>query len=345
MTAEPGDRKLLGPALAAAAIFLLGVFYHWPLKLDHDVSYFLATAHLVNQGARLYVDVLEFNTPASVEIAQLSDWIATALHTPLDLTHKAVILAVMAACLAACLAVVSPLLRRPGPGRWCIAIGLAVVTMFGAAQGIGAREQLCCLMMMPWALSIAAGDGVGPTSKSRVFQVAIGAAAGFGLFFKPHFIVFAVGLGVIDLVRAGWRPQRLLLSTWLAAAVSIALYAYLMLQPGYLAEMAPFYLQTMGALQSGKMYALRDPAIVPAIVVLAFLAVRPKTGEALPWLPVSVAVVFCSLALAIFVQQGFGFGYQIMPMKIGVAVAAVFALAWRMSSGSPPRPPVLRRSA
>ncbi|RYG96082.1 MAG: hypothetical protein EON58_12825, partial [Alphaproteobacteria bacterium] len=229
------DRTNLGGLLLAAlAVFGLAIVYHAPNKLDHDVSYFLAAAHLVNNGDRLYVDLIDVNTPASVFISQLSDWIASALSAPLDQTHKAVVLVAIGAAIALSFVVLLPILRQPGLGRWCIAIGLPAAVLF-ATPAIGGREHLAAVGLMPWVLSVAMA---GRMTTGRVLSIAIGATAGFAMLLKPHFALFGLTIALVELVRVRGRIDRLSLSTWTAGIVSVALYVGLLLfVPQYLSEM------------------------------------------------------------------------------------------------------------
>ena len=63
-------RASLAPLLLAVlAVFGIAIVYHAPNKLYHDVSYFLAAAHLLNNGDRHYVDLIDVNTPGAVFIS------------------------------------------------------------------------------------------------------------------------------------------------------------------------------------------------------------------------------------------------------------------------------------
>lgn len=328
-----GVRKRVSLApllLAVLVVFGLAIAYHAPNKLDHDVSYFLAAAHLVNNGDRLYVDLIDINTPASVFISQLSDWIASALHAPLDQTHKAVLLAVAGAAIALSFAVLSPLLRQPGLGRWCIAIGLPAVMLF-ATPAIGGREHLAVIGLTPWVLSVAMA---GRTTINPALGAVLGVVAGCAMLLKPHFVLFGVAIALVELVRVQGRIDKLSLATWTAGIVSIALYLGLLLfVPTYLSEMVPFTVETLGRYSSDRLQAVMSlvgSGKLIATLVLIYALVRPASGARFFSLPVTVAVVFLLTAIAIYIAQGFSFAYQLLPVKMALALCAVFILARRL---------------
>ena len=317
--------------LAPLAMFGLAILYHAPNKLDHDVSYFLAVSHLVNNGDRLYVDIIDFNTPAAVFIGQLSDWIARALRAPLDQTHKAVVLAAAATGLALSFTVLSPVLRKPSLGRWCIAIGLSAAILF-ATPAIGGREHLAVIGLMPWVLSTAMADRA---SANPPLGIALGMAAGCAMLLKPHFVAFGLTIALVELVRVRGRLNELSLATWTAGIVSIVLYLGLfLLVPTYLGEMFPFATATFGRLSSDRLQAaasLVGSGKLIATLVLIYVLVRPASGMPFFTLPVVVAVVFILTAIAIYIFQGFSFPYQLLPVKIALALCTVCILAQRLS--------------
>lgn len=332
LTEDTPKQTSLAPLLPAAlAVFCIAIVFHAPNKLDHDVSYFLAAAHLVNNGDRLYVDLIDVNTPAAVFISQLSDWIARLLHTPLDLTHKAVILAACAASLSLSFAVLSPVLRRPGWGRWCIVVGLSAAVLF-ATPAIGGREHLAMIGMMPWVLSIAM---TGQTRISPALGITIGVAAGCAMLLKPYFVLYGLTIGLVDLVQVHGRLGKLSLGTWAAGIVSASLYLGLfLLVPTYLSEMVPFTVETFGRFSSdrlGAIASLFSSGKLLATLVLIFVLLRPAPGVRLFSLPVIVGAVFVSTAIVIYIAQGFSFDYQLLPVKISLAVCVVFMLAQRLS--------------
>src|SRR5579871_2075865 len=338
--AEAARTSLAPLWLAVLAVFALAFFYHWPHALDHDVADFLASAHLANHGERLYVDIVEINTPAAIDIGRLSDFIATNLHTPLDQTHMAVLLALSLLATVLSLVVLAPLLRQPGAGRWCITVGVSLSLMLTEPE-IGSREQLCCLGLLPWAFAIASADRFPIRPQLGIL---VGLVAGFALFVKPHFVLYALAFGFIDLARARGRFNRLQLATWVAAAVSIALYVWLMLSPGYLSEMTPLGLETLGRYKTALLPSLWEfvksgkAPLMLAALGLFYLLLRPTSDTRFPILPASLGAGAIIVSAVIYVLQGFDYGYQLMPLKTSLNLSAVFVLAWLLPSNPAARP-------
>jgi hypothetical protein len=320
--------------LTALAVWTLAVLVNWPLKLDHDEAYFLASGRILNEGSRLYTDWMDFNTPAPSGVARWSAWLASVLQTPLDLTHKATIYLLTFAGLGVAFAVLLPELRKPGPSRWILAIGLTTVLMFATPE-IGRREQMFCIGALGWIASIllAARDVQRPWPIAAL----AGLAAGLALYEKPHFILFAVVLGLVDLLRARGQLNRVLLSTWVAAAVSIALYAWLLLaNPDFLNVVLPATVDLyrplgMGWQMAAEWLAGSSALRAFALALIAFVLVRGM-GSRPPWIAVAIAASFVVSAALLYVQQGFGFEYHRLPLDIAFNSIALGLLMWALDN-------------
>jgi hypothetical protein len=333
--ASPPATRVWPVALAGLAIWALAILVNAPLKLDHDESYFLASGRILNQGARLYTDWVDFNTTAPSGLGRYSAWLASVLHTPLDLTHKSTIFLLALVGLGVAFAVMLPALRKPGPARWVFAIGIPVVLLFATPE-IGRREHLMSIGIMGWVGSIIlAASGV---RRPWPIALAAGVVAGLVLYEKPHFALFGLALGVIDLVRARFRLDRLLISTWVAAAVSIALYLWLVLaNPDFLGLMLPATVDLYGPLAAGWQWAakllVRDSALRGAALLLATFALWREAETRPPWTAFAVAGAFVITAAALYVQQGLGFEYHRLPLDIAFNMICLGLLAWGLSDG------------
>lgn len=320
--------------LAGLAVFALAVLIHAPLKLDHDVSYFLASGRILNQGAQLYVDWVDFNTTAPSGLGRFSAWLAPILHTPLDITHKATLLSLILLGLGTAFAAALPVLRQPGPRRWVLAIGVPLVILF-ATPDVGRREHLMSVGILGWVISILLAS----SGARRPMPVAIlaGVVAGFAIYMKPHFIFIAVAIGLVDLLRAKGRPDRLLISTWIAAGVSIALYAWLILaNPDFLRVIMPATVDLYTPLALGWRAAAAQltNATLPLTALLAatYILLRSEADKP-PATAFAAATAFLISAAAIYIQQGHAFFYQRLPFDIGLNLAAVSLLAWGLGNG------------
>lgn len=339
--AEAARASLWPPLGLSAMVFLAALAFHWPLKLDHDVSFFLAAARELSQGKTLYDGLIDFNTPGAYGPAFLALGLSAATHAPLDLAEKAVIFALAGLSLAASFAVLSPMLRKPGVMRWILAVGLPAVALF-LTPAIGIREHLVVLGLTPWALSIAMAD----EKRSLALNLAVGAAAGAVLFLKPHFVIFAAALGAVDLIRARFNPLRAGIATWAAGVVSIGLYAWLMLgMPNFAREMLPLALATYGPLHAS---ADDNAALARACIAAATLApllllavIATRGARKLPWPALMVAGASAAAALVIYLAQHLGFAYQLAPLKAVLALSAVFALGWSLEA-APSSSPLAR---
>jgi hypothetical protein len=322
-------------AAAAFAVWVLAVLVNLPLKLDHDESYFLASGRILNQGSRLYADWMDFNTTAPSSVGRYSAWLASVLGTPLDITHKWTILLLALAGVGIAFAVLLPVLRKPGAARWVFGAGLPFVLLFATPE-FGRREQMLCLGVAGWAASIAlAAYGV---KRSSPVALLAGLAAGLALYEKPHFALFGLALGLVDLIRVKGRIDRLLISTWVAAAVSASLYLWLILaNPDFLPVILPATVDLYGPLgigwQDTAVLLLKGAGLPVATVVLAAIALSRQAESRPPWIVFALAAAFVAAAAIIYVQQGLGFEYHRLPLDVALSVICLGLLAWGLDDG------------
>lgn len=322
-------------ALAGLAVWLLAILANAPLKLDHDESYFLAAGRILNQGSQLYTDWVDFNTTAPSGLGRYSAWLASVLHTPLDYTHKSTIFILALLGLGVTFAVMLPVLRKPGPARWVLGVGIPAVLLFATPE-LGRREQMLCIGAMGWAASIVlAASGI---RRSWPVAVAAGLVAGLALYEKPHFALFGLALGLIDLLRVRGRLDRLLISTWVTAAVSISLYLWLILaNPDFLAVILPATVDLYGPLgvgwQATSQKLLTESGLRAAALFLAAFALSRQTESRPPWPALAVAGAFVVTAAALYIQQGLGFEYHRLPLDIGFNLICLGLLVWGLNGG------------
>ena len=116
-SADPARPASPAPVLAASiGLAVAALLLHAPNKLDHDVSYFAASGRYLNDGARLYVDWIDFNTPAPSGLGRISDAWAGWLGLPLDIAHRITLTALGLDSLTIAFAGVRA--RRAGGWRW-----------------------------------------------------------------------------------------------------------------------------------------------------------------------------------------------------------------------------------
>ncbi len=340
MTADSAGRdvatlRVWPLGLAAFAVWVLAVLANLPLKLDHDESYFLASGRILNQGSRLYADWMDFNTTAPSSVGRYSAWLASVLGAPLDITHKWTILLLALSGVGIAFAVLLPVLRKPGAARWVLGVGIPAVLLFATPE-FGRREQMLCIGVMGWAASIA----LAACGLKRPWPLAVlaGLAAGLALYEKPHFALFGLALGLVDLARVKGRIDRLLVSTWVAAVVSASLYLWLVLaNRDFVAVILPATLDLYGPLgigwQDTAVLLLKGAGLPLAALVLATIALARQTDSRPPWTVFALAVAFVAAAALIYVQQGLGFEYHRLPLDLALSVICLGLLAWGLSDG------------
>lgn len=317
---------------ALAAMVGLTAFLTHGVGLDRDVAYFLASARILLQGAELYVDYVSVNTLGPFLLGMASTSVSQQIGTPLDQTHKYLLILLSGGLLSLAVLMIAPAFSRSRIGLLVTAVGLAAVTLLTPTD-FGRREFLLFLCVLPWGIAITlAHGGVRP---ARLVSIATGIGVGFALFLKPHFALVATALGLVDLWQSRGRIDQLTVETVVGAAVTVTLYAgFLLAYPRFLAEAVPMSLDTYGQLSPGPLFAslsfLTGEYGKPVALLLGGCIAIRLLDPLTPWFAHAsrVILVFLLGATVLAVMQGFGWRYHAQPVRLGLHVSLVFVLAW-----------------
>jgi hypothetical protein len=182
------------------------VIVRWFTTLNHDTAYFLAQAKMLSQGRHLYGDLIDKDMPVNTWIGQASVALASVTGLPLDQVH----VLVLSAFLGLSVAMACVLVRRFAAGHssrflvFAFASSLAVFVI--PAADFGQREHLFAAAICPYLIAVAMHwNGV---ARRRIEVVAVSALATLGFFIKPHFVAFAVAIGIAEVLAARGQLRR-----------------------------------------------------------------------------------------------------------------------------------------
>ncbi|MTI05385.1 hypothetical protein E1180_07635 [Roseibium denhamense] len=171
-------------AIGGAGLFLQALTY-----LNHDVAWVLVSSGWLLSGKQFGTDIVAANPPFiwwfSAGPMALSQWIGISPQTSLRLVIGFMILCSLIS--------VNILLRAAGePANtraWLLAVAAFVLTI-GAGRDFGQREQLTVILLLPYLTAI----GVRSRKKDLPWIIGflIGAFAGFGVVFKPYFLMAVI---------------------------------------------------------------------------------------------------------------------------------------------------------
>nr|MBA2466525.1 hypothetical protein [Sphingomonas sp.] len=254
---------LLMLAMAGAAAALQSLV----IPIDCDVSWLITVSEKLLAGARLYVDVIEPNPPASVWLYLPSVWLAgrSGLHP--EAIVAAIFIAGALLSLGATLRLAGGL-RQP-PAALLLAAAIGFVGLILPLGLFAQREHAALLLAFPAlaALALVADGRRLPLGNA----LATGAAAGFVMVLKPHFalaILPAAGY-------AAWRTgsPRPLLPAMLAALGVVGAYAAAILYfaPEYL-RLVPLLAEIYLPMREDMMTLLRGPVVIVPVALAALTA-------------------------------------------------------------------------
>lgn len=311
--------RLTWPWLAACVgAVIIAALLRSLFETNEDVSWLIIVAERVVGGARLYVDFLEVNPPASIFI-YVPGVIFSALTGLNSVQANTTLL--FGACLTGLFVCARSLHRADMVPRHAglVLFGALVVLLAIPTYVFAEREHVVLLAILPalTTLSIRArGRSVDPAS-----MVIAGIGAGLAVSIKPIFALGLLGPAVCVLVRQGCSPLARAGELWLGALLgSIYGFALLTLLPAFRERVLPIALSVYLPKRLPLPNLLSSPGLLvwlSAVLLAMWVTMRSR-------LPPSVAVLLTSSAgfAAAFVGQGKGFAYQCYP-AIALALLAV----------------------
>lgn len=288
--------------------------------LNSDAGYVLVAARRVLDGDRLYVDLIETNTPLIfwlMSVPAMAGTSASLSDARLVALFTAALLWLATACggLAAGRVPGSvQLLRGWVIGAYCLASVFLFLTQ------VGQREQVAVMLLLPQSV-LAACAAAGHRSP-RGLSLAGGVMAGLAVAIKPFFLAPWVAMELVVIALRGRRATiradvgaLLLVQCGYAAAV-------LAWHPDYVTRVLPLLSDWYGAYTTDRLGLVGSGRVV--VIALAALAaiVCPH------WLPrdltAACARIFGAATLGwllSYIVQGKGWLYQLLPAEVSAAAA------------------------
>ena len=313
--AAPAIARPWSPLLAIGlcAVVAIAIQSLW-IPLDADVSWLITVCERVLSGARLYVDVIEVNPPASVWLYLPLVWLAQAIGVRPEAVVAGAFVAGGVVSSLCTVKLASRLNDAPHPAFIAFAAGL--VTLVFPMALFAQREHAALLLALP-ALTALAMIAEGKPLRLATAMLA-GFAAGLMIAIKPHFALAIVPAAA----SAAYRRRSLVpfLPAIVTAAAALGLYAaaFLLWAKVYLAWM-PAISHTYLLYHDTWRNVVVNPLLFPGITLLLALLLRPAR---LPALAVTSALGALGFAAAAIIQAK-GYPNHLYP---GAALALFAAL-------------------
>jgi hypothetical protein len=301
---------------------VIGILLGWmgshlfpPINLD--VGCLLYAAKRWISGDRLYVDVIDPNTPWAIGLHVPAEF--TAEHLGLDGPTWFSVYVVLSVLIS--VGLVAVLTKRYasffGP---LVAPTLPLLALFVLGvdpnRCFGQREHLLMVAVTPYlVLSALRAEGRAEgATVSRGLRIPIALIAGLGFTIKPHFLLPLTLVELYLLVNRGWKESVRDLVPWTILAVQVAhlLFAVLV-TPEYLEVIVPFASEvytTPASMVSRALEILFGPDLGPVLVLL------PLLGSVAVMARLTLARLLALFALGsatIAALQGKGWDYHALP--------------------------------
>ena len=291
--------------LAAFGLGALPVFLG---MLNHDAAWFLHAASRILAGQKLYVDLVEINTPLIVWLSCAPILLARAVGTSEVLAFRLLVLGLIACSLGVSRWTLRRVLPDQPAGRRLLLFLALFILLALPGYHFGQREHLMLALVLPYLL-LASGQAMG-RPLGRDLPWILGIMAGVGIALKPHFLLPWLAVEA-DLARArrGWRawlrPEALAVA---AVGLTYAI-AVLVLTPEYLSVVAwagRAYAATTVASFSSLMS--EPPAVISMVAWLGFALVRPG-GNCRACCRLILVSNVCFLVIVLIQFKGYAYHY------------------------------------
>ncbi|MBM3488238.1 MAG: hypothetical protein FJX67_16660 [Alphaproteobacteria bacterium] len=314
---QPASLRILHAAVFVVPfLWLIG---HLFPPINHDAAAVLDFSRRWLEGERLYVDLIDINTPLTFlhyAVPVLLSYV-TGLATPTALVVWFAL--IIAGTTWLCQGLIASIVPEDRPLTRTLLIGLILfgVTIVPSDE-FGQREHLMIILAMPYVLAAGArAKGIAIRPGHAAFYAGL-AVLGFAM--KPHFAAIPVLIELYLLCARGFRRTIADPVPWMIAAGFGAHVLFILLvTPDYLRTVMPLALEYYLGLGDGGPLAValssHTNATIAALVLLAWPAFRyDRTGIAPAILMFALGGIVSDLA------QGKGWPYHAIPAMVGTMV-------------------------
>ncbi|MEO8558638.1 MAG: hypothetical protein ABI439_06205 [Rhodospirillales bacterium] len=308
--------------LAVPIVWMAG--YLFP-PINHDVGAELDVAARWLAGEKLYIDIIDINTPLVFILHAVPELLARIALSGAQWMSICTILGVLISSYYAVRALKylpsaqQPLLRAFLPVTILFLLAVFPNDMFGQ------REHLLLIFGLPY-LMLAAARAEGAVVP-RSLRIGIGIAAGIAFSLKPHFLLYPALIELYVLYCVGWRNALKDVLPWAVLGTIAAHVAFMLIvTPQYVTFLFPiilrFYSQVGDAdtwdVVTGGLMLPTLLVLVPLAAFALFVSKSKLTHTIALW--VVCGVIIC-------VVQSKGWRYQAMPALAGTLLLAAITIA------------------
>lgn len=301
----------LAGVLPAAAVFLAAALLRLVIAGNSDVSWGITVAEKILAGARLYVDVIEVNPPASIYLYLPQ----TALARALSLKPEWLVDASAFFAAALSLWFTARIVRRnrllpAGVSETAALAVMAFVLTLLPMRIFAEREHFALIAALP-AIAVLAAMAGGKTVSPAV-QIVAGIGAGLMAACKPYLAFGIIFAALAAALKArSWRPL-FALQNWCAAIVCIVYAIWIWRAfPVFVSDILPFVADTYVPMRfSLAVFVFRSGLTLwlLALVLLYYFMRRAIFRPAL-FVPLAASGGF----ILAYVVQGKAYPYQSYP--------------------------------
>lgn len=319
-------RLLHGLVLAVCAIWLVGYFLP---PINHDTAVILYISRVWLEGARLYVDAIDINTPLVFVLHLLPEAISKLTGIPGTTVLVALLGLGIGASFMTCRWVLNASLDPAHATADALLPLLLLFLLIVYPNNMFAqREHIMLVLTMPYLL-IASGRA-DEEELSRTLKIVTGVLAGLGFAMKPYFLGIPLFVELYIVSQLGLRRSLLDPSPWavLGVCVAHALFSVIV-TPEYFTVALPLARAFYSEVSQWSMLDLAlsanlgpPTAILPLLGIAAFLAVRSHLAR----------VIFLAGlgGLVSAYAQGKGWPYHALPAQAFTLLLAAVIIAYVM---------------
>ncbi len=305
-------------ALCAALSAALALVF-WDRLSNHDIAWYLFATRDWLAGAELYKDLIEVNPPLYFYLTVPGLLLADALGISDANGHTLGVALFLFASLLWSARILQADFPWSARQRLLLVVGIALATTIPALNGLGQREQILVLALLPWALREAA-----PRPAAARQRIAASVMAAVGMCLKPHFVLLPLAVTLLNCLEQRSLRPVVALTNWVFLTVGLAYIGFVALvHPAYLAEIVPIAVEVYGAYGMPFWAVLFRIgfAMVPLAVLLVLLV---RSGQATR--PIRVFLALALGGLLSYLMQGTGFDYHRVPVVSFGAIACLMVL-------------------
>lgn len=305
--------------LLAIMFFLFSIIYHLRIQLHGDILYFLTIGKQILKGSKLYVDIIDLNSPTIFYYHAIIDLLSQTFSINQSITFIIFTLGFLATI---CLLITILLKLTPLNNSKYLYLLLVLTLLLFTGYDFGQREYLILILLSPYILVVINRFYRSSTINNYLLVLA-GLLAAIGTTIKPIYVIIILYVELYLAINK--RKINLFRHEFISFSSCIFIYTIFIIirLPSYI-NILWLTLQTYGGFHVNGFTVINIETFSVVFIVL-FMVIFMARGYRNPIAIFWIGLTIFSWGIAILQTKGFTHHYLPFRMCFGIFLIYFYA--------------------